>query len=49
MYSFLFRNKYTINKVILIAAPILFEVGLNLLARHKERKLGKIKEVNYGN
>ena len=49
MYSFLFRNRYTINKIILIAAPIILEVGINLLAKHKERKLSKIKEVNYGN
>jgi hypothetical protein len=49
MYYYLFKNKYAIKQAIVIAAPIIFEIGLNLLAKHKERKLGKIKEVNYGN
>jgi hypothetical protein len=49
MYSYLFKNREIIKKTIIIAAPIIFEIGLNLLAKHKERKLGKIKEVNYGN
>jgi hypothetical protein len=49
MYSYLIRNQYTIKKTISIVAPIIFEIGLNLLARHNERKLGKTKEVNYGN
>jgi hypothetical protein len=49
MYSYIFRNREIIKKTIIITAPIIFEIGLNLLAKHKERKLGKIKEVNYGN
>jgi hypothetical protein len=49
MYSYLIRNKYIIKRTISIVAPVVFEIGLNLLTKHNERKLGKTKEVNYGN
>ena len=49
MYYYLLRNQYAIKQAIVIAAPVIFEIGLKLLAKHNERKLGKTKEVNYGN
>jgi hypothetical protein len=49
MYYYLLKNKYIIKQTIVLAAPIIFEIGLNLLAKHNKQKLGKTKEVNYGN
>jgi len=49
MYYYLLKNKYAVKQAIIIATPIIFEIGFNLLAKYNESKLAKIKEVNYGN
>lgn len=49
MYLYLLKNKYALKQAVIIAAPIIFEIGFNLLAKHNERKLSQMKEVDYGN
>lgn len=34
MYSFLLKNKYFIKKTIIIMAPIIVDIGINLLAKN---------------
>ena len=34
MYSFLLKNKYLIQKTIIIMTPIIVDIGINLLAKH---------------
>jgi hypothetical protein len=33
MYSFLLKNKYLIQKTIIIMTPIIVDIGINLLAK----------------
>lgn len=51
MYSFLLKNKYIIQKTLILAAPIIVDVAINLLAKHNRKKnLSKnIIEVKNGN
>lgn len=41
MYYFLLRNKYIIKQTIIIMAPIIVDIGINLLAKHNNNKFSK--------